>query len=170
MHCLPCGTEMRFVRVVPYQAMVKTRELHLFECPTCKRTERRLVSSHNIGPFQSERIELAATASPPFPPAILRLTVIGRNGRTRLVRTFRDAVFSASALLRSAQDKVPMAAQKAWARNKALLSGNLPSATAQILASARQNLSLAENKVSATARAGWLRAVATVRGGAKRSL
>jgi hypothetical protein len=41
---------------VPYQAMVKTRELHLFECPTCKRTERRLVSSHNIGPFLSERM------------------------------------------------------------------------------------------------------------------
>ena len=102
MHCLPCGTEMRFVRVVPYQAMVKTRELHLFECPTCKRTERRLVSSHNIGPFLSERMGLAATASPPFPPAMHRLTVIGQNGWMRLVRTFRDAVFSASVLLRSA--------------------------------------------------------------------
>jgi hypothetical protein len=169
-HCLPCGTEMRFVRVVPYQAMVKTRELHLFECPTCKRTERRLVSSHNIGPFLSERMELAATASLPFPPAMVRLTVIGRNGWTRLVRVFRDAVFSASALLRSAQDKVPVAAQKARARNKALLSGSLPSAAAQILTSARQNLSLAEDKMSAAARTAWLRAVATVRGGAKRSL
>jgi hypothetical protein len=170
MHCLPCGTEMRFVRVVPYQAMVKTRELHLFECPTCKRTERRLVSSHNIGPFLSERIELAATASPPFPPAMLRLTVIGRNGWTRLVRTFRDAVFSASVLLRSARDKVPTSAQKAWARKKALLAGSLPSAAAQILTSVRHNLSLAEDKMSAAARTAWLRAVATVRGGAKRSL
>ena len=170
MHCLPCGTEMRFVRVVPYQAMVKTRELHLFECPTCKRTERRLVSSHNIGPFLSERMELAATASPPLPPAMLRLTVIGRNGWTRLVGIFRDPVFSASVLLRSAQDKVPTSAQKAWARSKALLSGSLPSAASQILASARQNLSLAEDKMSAAARTAWLRAVATVRGGAKRSL
>jgi hypothetical protein len=170
MHCLPCGTEMRFVRVVPYQAMVKTRELHLFECPTCKRTERRLVSSHNIGPFLSERMELAATASPPFPPAMRRLTVIGRNGWTRLVRVFRDAVLSASVLLRSAEDKVPTSAQKAWARSKALLSDSLPSAALQILASARQNLSLAEDKMSAAARTAWLRAVTTVRGGAKRNL
>jgi hypothetical protein len=170
MHCLPCGTEMRFVRVVPYQAMVKTRELHLFECPTCKRTERRLVSSHNIGSFLSERMELAATASPPFPPAMRRLTVIGRNGWTRLIRTFRDAVFSASVLLRSAQDKVPTSAQKAWARNKALLSGSLPPAAAQILTSVRHNLSLAEDKMSAAARTAWLRAVATFRGGTKRSL
>jgi hypothetical protein len=115
-------------------------------------------------------MELAAMASPPFPPAMVRLTVIGRNGWTRLVRTFRGAVFSASVLLRSVQDKVPMAAQKAWARNKALLSGSLPSAASQILTSARHNLSLAEDKMSAAARTAWLRAVATVRGGAKRSL
>jgi hypothetical protein len=170
MHCLPCGTEMRFERVVPYQAMVKTRELHLFECPTCKRTERRLVSSHNIGPFLSERMELAATASLPFPPAMLRLTVIGRNGWTRLVRVFRNAVLAASVLLRSAQDKVPTSAQKAWARSKALLSGSLPSAASQILTSVRHNLSLVEDKMSAAVRVALLRAVATVRGGAKRSL
>jgi hypothetical protein len=170
MHCLPCGTEMRFVRVVPYQAMVKTRELHLFECPTCKRTERRLVSNHNIGPFLSERMDLAATASPPFPPAMLRLAVIGRNSWTRLVLIFRDAVFSASVLLRSVQDKESMAAQKAWARNKAVLSGSLLSAASQIFISVRHNLSLAENKMSAAAGAVWLRAVATFRGGAKRNL
>jgi hypothetical protein len=115
-------------------------------------------------------MDLAATASPPFPPAMLRLAVIGRNSRTRLVRIFRDAVFSASVLLRSVLDKESMAAQKAWVRNKALLSGNLPSAAAQILTCVRQNLSLAENKMSAAAGAVWLRAVATFRGGAKRSL
>jgi hypothetical protein len=115
-------------------------------------------------------MDLAATASPSFPPAMLRLAVTGRNSWTRLVRIFRDAIFSASVLLRSAQDKVPKAAQKAWVRNKALLSGSLPSAASQIFISVRQNLSLAENKMSAAVGAAWLRAVATFRGGAKRSL
>ena len=49
MRCLPCGTEMRFVWAVQYQTIVKTHELHTFECPNCKRTERRRVSAHNIG-------------------------------------------------------------------------------------------------------------------------
>jgi hypothetical protein len=56
MRCLPCGTEMRFVGVVPDQAMIKTRELHTFECPICRRTERRLVFAHSIGSFSSERM------------------------------------------------------------------------------------------------------------------
>jgi hypothetical protein len=115
-------------------------------------------------------MDLAATASPPFPPAMLRLAVIGRNSWTRLVLIFRDAVFSASVLLRSVQDKESMAAQKAWARNKAVLSGSLLSAASQIFISVRHNLSLAENKMSAAAGAVWLRAVATFRGGAKRNL
>jgi hypothetical protein len=55
MRCMPCGTEMRFVGVAPYQAMVRTRELHTFECPNCRRTEQRLVFAHSIGSFPSVR-------------------------------------------------------------------------------------------------------------------
>jgi hypothetical protein len=64
MRCLPCGTEMRFAGVALYQAMVKTRELHTFECPNCRRTERRLVFAHLIGSFPSERMQLASTTLP----------------------------------------------------------------------------------------------------------
>jgi L,D-transpeptidase YcbB len=109
MRCLPCGTEMRFVGVVPYQAMIKTRELHMFECPNCRRTERRLVFAHSIGSFQSERMQPASTTLPLIKPAIHKIIVVSRNG---MIWTFRHGIFSTSVLM----EKVSVAARNAWAQ------------------------------------------------------
>ncbi|HEY7248760.1 MAG TPA: hypothetical protein VH678_33260 [Xanthobacteraceae bacterium] len=128
MHCLPCGTEMRFVRVVPYQAMLKTRELHLFECPTCRRTERRLVSAHNIGPLSGERMELATASSPLLAPAMERITALARNGSMHVGRMLYNTLASASARLGSLQQKIPVVVRNAWQRALASL-GSPPKGT-----------------------------------------
>jgi hypothetical protein len=100
---------MRFVGVVPYQAMIKTRELHMFECPNCRRTERRLVFAHSIGSFQSERMQPASTTLPLIKPAIHKIIVVSRNG---MIWTFRHGIFSTSVLM----EKVSVAARNAWAQ------------------------------------------------------
>jgi murein L,D-transpeptidase YcbB/YkuD len=112
MRCVPCGTEMRFAGVAPYQAMVKTRELHTFECPNCRRTERRLVFAHSIGSFPSERMQLASTTLPLVTAAMQRIVVVSRNGWTCTIPTFRQSIFSASVLM----EKVLIAARNAWAQ------------------------------------------------------
>src|SRR5262245_31664932 len=99
MRCLPCGTEMRFVGVVPYQAMVQTRELRTFECPNCGRTEQRLVFAHSIGSFPSERMQLASTTLPLATSAMYKIAVVFRNGWTCMIRTLRHCIFSASVLM-----------------------------------------------------------------------
>ena len=44
MRCVPCGAEMRLVRVVGDDTMmVPGYEHHTFECSTCGEVERRLV-------------------------------------------------------------------------------------------------------------------------------
>ena len=112
MRCLPCGTEMRFAGVAPYQAIVKTRELHTFECPNCRRTERRLVFAHLIGSFPSERMQLASTTLPLLTAAMQKIVVVSWNGWTCTIRTFRQSIFSASVLM----EKVLVAARNAWAQ------------------------------------------------------
>src|SRR3984893_7831866 len=112
MRCVPCGTEMRFAGVAPYQAMVKTRELHTFECPNCRRTERRLVFAHSIGSFPSERMQLASTTLPLVTAAMQKIVVVSWNGWTCTIRTFRQSIFSASVLM----EKVLVAARNAWAQ------------------------------------------------------
>src|SRR5262249_26239676 len=112
MRCLPCGTEMRFVGVVPYEAMVRTRDLHTFECPNCRRTEQRLVFAFSIGSFPSERIQLTSTTFPLVIPAMYKIVVVSRNGWTCMIRTFRHSIFSASVLM----EKVLVAARHACAQ------------------------------------------------------
>ena len=112
MRCLPCGTEMRLLGVAPYQAMVKTRELHTFECPNCKRTERRLVLAHIIGSFRSERMQLDSVTPAPVTPAMHKIVVGSRNGWTWMIRAFRHCIISASVLM----EKGLVAARNAWAQ------------------------------------------------------
>jgi murein L,D-transpeptidase YcbB/YkuD len=112
MRCLPCGTEMRLLGVAPYQAMVKSRELHTFECPNCKRTERRLVLAHIIGSFRSERMQLDSVTPAPVTPAMHKIVVGSRNGWTWMIRAFRHCIISASVLM----EKGLVAARNAWAQ------------------------------------------------------
>src|SRR5438132_1665183 len=104
---------MRFMRVAPYETMVKTCELHMFECPNCKRTEQRLVLTHPIRPLPSEQMQLPSIASPRLKFAMHRITVAARNGWTRTVGTFPDSVLSVSVLLSSFQNKVSIAVREA---------------------------------------------------------
>ncbi len=120
MHCLSCGTQMRFVRVVPYQVMIKTRELHLFECPICKRTERRLVSAYNIGSLSGEPMQLASESSPLLAPAMERISAAARNGWMCVVGTWRDAISSARVRMTSIQ-QVPVVFRSVWQRTCATL-------------------------------------------------
>ena len=112
MHCLPCGTEMRFVEVVPYRTMVKTRELRAFECPNCGRTERRLGSAHSIGSFASERMQLASTPLPLLTAAMKEAVVVSRSGWSCMIWTSRHCISAASVLM----EKVLVAARNAWAQ------------------------------------------------------
>src|SRR6516165_5634980 len=112
MRCLPCETEMRFVEVVPYRTMVKTRELRAFECPNCGRTERRLESAHSIGSFASERMQLASTPLPLLTAAMQETVVVSRSGWSCMIRTSRHCIFAASVLM----EKVLVAARNAWAQ------------------------------------------------------
>jgi hypothetical protein len=73
MRCLPCDTEMRFVGVAPCQAMVSTQEMHTFECPNCRRTERRLVFAHDIGRFQVKQCSLHRQLYPGSLPRCAKL-------------------------------------------------------------------------------------------------
>jgi peptidoglycan hydrolase-like protein with peptidoglycan-binding domain len=118
MRCLPCGTEMRFVRAVQYQAIVKTHELHTFECPNCKRTERRRVSAHNIGSLQTERMQLPPTTLPLLTADMEQTLALARNGWTCMVGMFRQGISSIPVLM----EKVLVAARKAWVQTVAFRS------------------------------------------------
>ncbi|HEY7244559.1 MAG TPA: L,D-transpeptidase family protein [Xanthobacteraceae bacterium] len=107
---------MRSVEALPFQAMLKTRELHTFECPNCRRTERKLVSTNIIGSFQTERMQLASTL-PLVTSAMHDAVIVSRSGWTCAIRTFRDGIVSASALTA----RVLAAARNARARATARL-------------------------------------------------
>jgi hypothetical protein len=87
---------MRFVGVVADPAMVKTRELHTFECPNCRRTEQRLAFAHSIGTFPSERMQLTSTALPMVKPAMYKIVIVSRSAWTCMILTFCHSIFSAS--------------------------------------------------------------------------
>jgi hypothetical protein len=164
MRCLACGAEMRFVRAVPDQSMVSSRELHVFECPGCQRTEQRLVLTHNIEPLPSERMELPPLSSPVLTAAARKVSAAARSAWMRIAPTVRDGLSSASALLTSAQHKGSAAAQSAWARTTTVFRGSLPSAPSALLTSAQHKASVAQHKVSAAARSAWTRTVEKFRG------
>ena len=155
MRCLACGgTEMRFVRAVPYQSMVSARELHMFECPSCHRTERRLVFTRNIEPLASERMQLPSVSSPVLTAATHKVSVAAQSAWMNMVPTFRDGFSSAAALLTSATHKVSVASQNAWVRTTTMFRGKLPSV---LRASA-------QHKVSIAARNAWARNTTMLRG------
>jgi hypothetical protein len=59
MRCLACGAEMRLIQVAPDETtMFAGYEQYTFECSGCHLHVRRLVSSHEIGPFAEERMRL----------------------------------------------------------------------------------------------------------------
>jgi hypothetical protein len=59
MRCLACGAEMHLIAAAPDQTMMFAGyEQHTFECSGCHLQVRRLVSSHEIGPFAEERMRL----------------------------------------------------------------------------------------------------------------
>jgi hypothetical protein len=164
MRCLACGVEMRLVRAVPDQSMVSSRELHVFECPGCQRTEQRLVLTHNIEPLPSERMELPALSSPVLTAAARKASAAARSTWMRTAPTVRDGLSCASALLASARHNVSAAAQSAWVRTSTAFRGSFPSASSALLNSAQHKASVAQHKVSAAARSAWARTVAKLRG------
>jgi hypothetical protein len=95
------------VRVLPDQSMVSDRELHVLECPGCQRTEQRLVFTHKMEPFPSERMQqLPSVSSKVFASAKNTVLIAARNAWTRMIALFR------------------VAAQNAWSRMVAMFRGS----------------------------------------------
>ena len=70
MRCLACGAEMHLIEAKPDETlMFSGHEQHTFECSGCHLHVRRLVSTHEIGPFPEERMRL--------PPGWLKSQNIG---------------------------------------------------------------------------------------------
>jgi hypothetical protein len=134
--------------------MVTARELHMFECPSCQRTERRLVFTRNIEPLPGERMQLPSASSPVLTPAAHKVSVASQNAWMSMVATFRDGFSSAAALLTSATHKVSVASQNAWVRTTTVFRGKLPS----VLRASVQH------KVSIAARNAWARNTTMFRG------
>jgi hypothetical protein len=171
MRCIACGTEMRFVRAVPDQSMVSSRELHVFECQNCQRTEQRLALTHNIEPLPSEPMQLPSVSSPALTAAAHKASAAARSAWMRAAPTVRGGLSSVSALLTSAQHKVSAAqhkvsaaAQSAWVRTTTQFRGSLPLASSALLTSAQHKVSVAQRKVSVAARSAWARTAAMFRG------
>jgi L,D-transpeptidase YcbB len=158
MRCLPCGTEMRFVGVVPYQAMVKTRELHEFECPSCMRTERRLVSAHTIGSFASEGMQLASTPLPLLTAAMQEGVVMSRCGWSCAIGAFRHIIFSASPFL----EKVLIAVRNACAETIRRLRS---SEKMQLAATPLPLVTAGKRGIVVVFRSGWSCTIRAVRHG-----
>jgi len=163
MRCLACGREMRLVRAVPAQSMVSSRELHVFECERCQRTEQRLVLTHNIEPLQSERMELPALSSPVLSAAAHKVSVAARNAWMRAVLTFRGGISSASTLLAAARGRGDAMARNAWMRTAPKLREGLAGAST-VLTSARHKGSVAGHQAATAARRAWAGTVAKFRG------
>jgi hypothetical protein len=164
MRCIACGSEMRFVRAVPDQSMVSSRELHVFECQNCRRTEQRLALTHNIEPLPSEPMQLPSVSSPVLTAAAHKASAAARSAWMRAAPTVRGGLSSVSALLTSAQHKVSAAAQSAWVRTTTQFRGSLPLASSALLTSAQHKVSVAQRKVSVAARSAWARTAAMFRG------
>jgi hypothetical protein len=79
MRCLACGAEMHLIEAAPDQTMMFAGyEQHTFECSGCHLQVRRLVSSHEIGPFAEERMRL--------PPGWLTTQNIGVTAKVAWAR------------------------------------------------------------------------------------
>jgi hypothetical protein len=79
MRCLACGAEMHLIEAAPDQTMMFAGyEQHTFECSGCHLQVRRLVSSHEIGPFAEERMRL--------PPGWLKTQNIGVTAKVAWAR------------------------------------------------------------------------------------
>jgi hypothetical protein len=115
---------MRFVRAMPDQRMVSAHELRMFECPSCQRTEQRLVFTHNIEPLPSERMQLPSVSSPALTAATHKVSVAARNAWMRTVATFHDGLSSAATLLTYAKHKMPVSAKNAWVRTTTMSRGS----------------------------------------------
>jgi hypothetical protein len=83
MRCLACGAEMHLIEAAPDETlMFAGYERHTFECSGCHLHVRRLVSSHEIGPFAEERMRL--------PPGWLKTQNIGVTAKVAWARALAN--------------------------------------------------------------------------------
>jgi hypothetical protein len=76
MRCVACGVEMELVRTVPDNSMIASaREIGTFECPRCHGTAQRLMSTQEIAPFVTERMQLPASSSTLLASALNKMTL-----------------------------------------------------------------------------------------------
>ena len=74
MRCVACGLEMELVQTVPDNSMTASgRGFGTFECPRCHGKAQRLLTSNEITPFATERMELPAGSSPLMADAMSKI-------------------------------------------------------------------------------------------------
>jgi hypothetical protein len=78
--------------------MVSGREIGTFECPSCHGTAQRLMSTHEIEPFASERMQLPAMSSTLLANTMHKMSlakqkmfVAARSALTRALAMFRGS-------------------------------------------------------------------------------
>jgi hypothetical protein len=99
MRCVACGVDMELVRAVPDNSMmVSGREIGTFECPRCHAKAQRLMSTHEIEPFASERMQLPAISSALLATTMHKMSlaqhkmlVAARNALARALTMFRGS-------------------------------------------------------------------------------
>jgi hypothetical protein len=80
MRCVACGVEMQLVRTVPDNSMMASgRELGTFECPRCHGKAQRLMSTTDITPFATERMQLPTVSSPLAADAMDKVDLLRRK-------------------------------------------------------------------------------------------
>jgi hypothetical protein len=80
MRCVACGVEMELVRTVPDNSMIASgREIGTFECPRCHGKAQRLMSTYEIAPFVTERMQLPASSSTLLASAMNKIALAKHN-------------------------------------------------------------------------------------------
>ena len=102
MRCVACGVEMELVHTVPDNSTIASgRELGTFECPRCHGKAQRLLTTNEIAPFATERMQLPGGSSPLVADAMNRM-VLAKNRAQILVQGW---LARARALVRDLQDR-----------------------------------------------------------------
>jgi hypothetical protein len=102
MRCVACGVEMELVQTVPDNSTIASgRELATFECPRCHGKTQRLMTTNEIAPFATERMQLPAGSSPLVADAMNRM-VLAKNRAQILVQ---DWLARARAVVCSLRDR-----------------------------------------------------------------
>jgi hypothetical protein len=102
MRCIACGVEMKLVHTLPDNSMVASgREFGTFECPRCHGKAQRLMTSNEIAPFATERMQLPTGSSTLLADAMNKI----RSAKHKAQILAQSWLARARAVVRGLRDK-----------------------------------------------------------------